>query len=112
MDASWSGLGELLERSRTALGPKKSPLDRLLAAPVGFPKGFSHLEGQKAPKGGAQTVQNRVQNRVRREKGEITKQTQYISRENLNFEGPGPPNTGPTSVPNLIFFRGSPRQAS
>ena len=32
MEASWSGLGDLLERSGTALGPKKSPLDRLLAA--------------------------------------------------------------------------------
>ena len=33
LEASWSGLGALLERSWTALGPNKSPLDRLLAAP-------------------------------------------------------------------------------
>ena len=33
LKASWSGLGGLLERSWAALGPKKSPLDRLLAAP-------------------------------------------------------------------------------
>ena len=33
LEASWSSLGGLLERSWTALGLKKSPLDRLLAAP-------------------------------------------------------------------------------
>ena len=33
LEASWSGLGGLLERSWTALGPEKSALDRLLAAP-------------------------------------------------------------------------------
>ena len=33
LEASWSGLGGLLERSWTALGPEKSAPDRLLAAP-------------------------------------------------------------------------------
>ena len=33
LKASWSGLGGLLERSWAALRPKKSLLDRLLAAP-------------------------------------------------------------------------------
>ena len=51
MDASWSGLGDLLERSWTALGPKKSPLDRLLAAPRGFPREFSAiLKAKRLPK--------------------------------------------------------------
>ena len=49
MDASWSGLGDLLERSWTALGPKKSPLDRLLAAPRGFPREFSAILKAKRP---------------------------------------------------------------
>ena len=43
MDASWSGLGDLLERSWTALGPKKSPLERLLAAPRGIPREVSAI---------------------------------------------------------------------
>ena len=52
MDASWSGLGDLLERSWTALGPKKSPLDRLLAAPRGVPREVSAiLEAKRLPKG-------------------------------------------------------------
>ena len=51
MDASWSGLGDLLERSWTALGPKKSPLDRLLAAPRGFPREVSAiLRAKRLPK--------------------------------------------------------------
>ena len=52
MDASWSGLGDLLKRSWTALGPKKSPLDRLLAAPRGIPREVSAILGsQRLQKG-------------------------------------------------------------
>ena len=45
MDASWSGLGDLLERSWTALGPKKTNLERLLAAPRGIPREVSAILG-------------------------------------------------------------------
>ena len=52
MGASWSGLGGLLERSWTALGPTKSPLDRLLAGPRGIPRQVSAILGAKrVPKG-------------------------------------------------------------
>ena len=58
LEASWSGLGGLLERSWTALRPKKSPLDRLLAAPRGFPRQVSAiLRAKRLPKrspGGSQ----------------------------------------------------------
>ena len=47
MDASWSGLGDLLERSWTALGPKKTNLERLLAAPGGIPREVSAILGAK-----------------------------------------------------------------
>ena len=43
MDASWSGLGGLLERSWTAPGPKKSPLDRPLAGLKKLPRQVSPL---------------------------------------------------------------------
>ena len=51
MDASWSGLGGLLERSWTALGPEKRSLERLLAAPRGIPRGVSAiLRAKRLPK--------------------------------------------------------------
>ena len=40
LQASWSGLGGLLERSWTALGPKKKPLQRLLKGPKREPRRF------------------------------------------------------------------------
>ena len=43
LEASWSGLGGLLERSWTALGPKESALERLLAAPRGIPREVSTI---------------------------------------------------------------------
>ena len=52
MDASWSGLGDILERSWAALKPKKSNLERLLAAPRGIPREVSAILGAKRlPKG-------------------------------------------------------------
>ena len=47
MDASWSGLGDILERSWTALRPKKTNLERLLAAPRGIPREVSAILGAK-----------------------------------------------------------------
>ena len=52
MDASWSGLGGLLERSWAALGPKKRSLERLLAAPRRIPRQFAAiLRAKRVPKG-------------------------------------------------------------
>ena len=51
LDASWSGLGGIFERSWTALGPEKRSLERLLAAPRGFPRQVSAiLRAKKLPK--------------------------------------------------------------
>ena len=51
MDASWSGLGDILERSWTALRPKKTNLERLLAAPRGIPREVSAILGaERLPK--------------------------------------------------------------
>ena len=60
MDASWSGLGDILERSWTALRPQKTNLERLLAAPRGIPREVSAILGAKRlpkvrPKEGAKS---------------------------------------------------------
>ena len=60
----WSGraLGAVLGGSRT----EKSPLDRLLAAPRGFPREVSAILGAKGvPKGSPKWVQNKVQKRFK-----------------------------------------------
>jgi len=50
-EASWSGIGGLLERSWTALGPTKSPLDGLLTTPRRIPREVSAiLEAKRLPK--------------------------------------------------------------
>ena len=58
LEASWSGLGGLLERSWAALGLEKSALERLLAAPGGIPREVSAiLRAKRLPKrspGGSQ----------------------------------------------------------
>ena len=47
MDASWSGLGDILERSWTTLRPKKTNLERLLTAPRRIPREVSATSGAK-----------------------------------------------------------------
>ena len=57
MEASWSGLGTLLERSWAALGPKKTNLDRLLAGPRAPRRPVSNGLGAKlTSKRGSQRV--------------------------------------------------------
>ena len=50
-EASWNGLGGLLERSLMAPGPKKSAPERLLTGPRGIPREVSAiLEAKWLPK--------------------------------------------------------------
>ena len=50
LQASWSGLGGLLERFWTALGPRQIHLERLLATPRGIPREVSAILRAKRPK--------------------------------------------------------------
>ena len=70
LEASWGPLGMLLEAS----GAEKKILGAALErSKRNLKRGFSYLGGQKAPKREPGRAQNGVPNRVRVEKGEITK---------------------------------------
>ena len=81
MEASWSGLGDLLERSCRPLGAlldgsrsgKKCSGMALGCSKRNSKRVFSHLEGQKAPKTEPGSVPNRVSEATRAEKNEFTK---------------------------------------
>ena len=115
MDASWSGLGDLLERSWTALGPKKSPLDRLLAAPRGFPREVSAiLRAKWLPKrspGGS-----KIGSRRRLElKTAKSRKIEDVSQNSLIFKVPGPhfwDQNGSKIGSRSHLRRGSSRKAS
>ena len=91
LEASWSGLGGLLERSWTALGLEKSALERLLAAPRGIPREVSAiLKAKRLPKrspGGSQ-IGSRRRLQLKRAKSQ---NLEDVSRNSLIFKVPGPP---------------------
>ena len=74
MGRSWTPLG-------TSRGRKKSSRTALGRSKRNSKTGFSHLGGQKAPKREPGRVQNGVQNRLRIESGEITKNAIPLARK-------------------------------
>ena len=110
--AAWRPLGSLLERSWRPPGPKKRSFERLLGAPRGISREVSAILGAKAlPKEspGGSKMGSQIGSGLKKAKSQ---KMQYLSHENLNFEGPGPPNTGPERVPNRFPISSSTRKPS
>ena len=112
LEASWKPLGALLEASgveknilRAALGRSKRNLKT----------GFSYLGSQNASKTEPQRIQNGVQNRVRAEKGEITKKRNTSSTKTsiLMVQGLQKRIQNGSKIGSQSHLRrGSPRKAS
>ena len=78
LEASWEPLGALLEAS----GAEKKILGAALErSKRNLKRGFSYLGGQRAPKREPGRLQNGVPNRVRVEKGEITKNAIHLTQK-------------------------------
>ena len=105
LEGSWRALGEL--RSR-----KKSALDSLLGAPRRISRQFSTILGAKRlPKRtpGGSKMGSQIGSRLKMAKSQ---KLQYLSHENLGFEGPGPSKTGPKRARKWFRVSSSTRKPS
>ena len=110
--AGWGSLGGLLERSWRPPGPKKRSFERLLGAPRGISRQVSAILGTKSlPKRspGGSKMGSQIESGLKRAKSQ---KMQYVLRENLNFESPGPPKTGPKRLQNWFPISSSTRKPS
>ena len=105
LGASWSALGSLR-------GRKKRSLERPLSAPRGISREVSAILGAKRlPKGspGESKMGSQIGSGLKKAKSQ---KMQYVLRENLNFDGPGPPKTGPKRDQNWFPISSSTRKPS
>ena len=110
--AAWRPLGSVLDGSWRPPGPKKRSFERLLGAPRGISRQVSAILGAKRlPKRspGGSKMGSQIESRLKKAK---SRKIQYVSRENLNFEGPGPPKKGPKRCQNGVRISSSTRKPS
>ena len=101
-----------MERPWRPPGPKKKTFERLLGAPRGISRQVSTILGaKKLPKRspGGSKMGSQIGSGLKKAKSQ---KMQYLSHENLNFEGPGPPKTGPKRVRNWFPISSSTRKPS
>ena len=92
--------------------PEERALERLLSAPRGIPRQVSAiLQPKRLPKRspGGSKIGSQIESGLKKAK---SRKMQYLSRENLYFEGPGPPKTSPKRVQNWFPIASSTRKPS
>ena len=110
--AAWRPLGSVLDGSWRPPGPKKRSFERLLGAPRGISRQVSAiLEAKRLPKRspGGSKMGSQIESGLKKAK---SRKIQYLSRENLHFEGPGPPKKGPKRCQNGVRISSSTRKPS